>query len=166
MNKRDETKKGILFEVFDQPVTTIDALVERCHRALSAEIWITCCWPEAATGWKVGDFNYLVVAVTPDSATNLSVRFWSEPQEPVLNEVCSGAWCPGAIRYIGPTERSALEARGYIVSGRAHNYSRRLVIDSAAKAEAAALETLQVMFDIFGYRGQWPLQIERHRGER
>jgi hypothetical protein len=127
---------------------------------------MTCCWPEAATGWKVGDFNYLVVAITPDSDTNLYVQFWSEPQEPVLNEVCSGAWCPGAIRYIGPTERSALEARGYTVGGRAHNYSRRLVIDSAAKAEAAALETLQVMFDIFGYRGQWPLQIERHHGER
>ncbi len=81
-------------------------------------------------------------------------------------EIGSGEWCPGAIRYIGPSQRKALEARGYALGGRARNYEKELVIDSAAAAEAAALEVLQIFFEVFGYRGQWRLDIERHRGER
>jgi hypothetical protein len=38
--------------------------------------------------------------------------------------------------------------------------------DSAPAAEAAAREVLQIFFDVFGYRGQWRLEVERHRGER
>ena len=33
-------------------------------------------------------------------------------------------------------------------------------------AETAALEVLQILFDVLGYRGQWRLEIERHKGER
>ena len=81
-------------------------------------------------------------------------------------EIGSGETCPGAIRYIGSAQRNALEARGYTRGGRAGNYEKELVIDSAAAAEAAALEVLQIFFEVFGYRGQWRLSIERHRGER
>ena len=59
-----------------------------------------------------------------------------------------------------------MDARGYKVGGRAHNYRKDLVIDSAAAAEAAALEALHVLFEVFGYRGQWRLAVKRHRGER
>jgi hypothetical protein len=27
-------------------------------------------------------------------------------------------------------------------------------------------EVLQIFFEVFGYRGQWRLEVERHRGER
>ena len=81
-------------------------------------------------------------------------------------EIGSGESCPGAIRYIGSAQRNAIEARGYARGGRAGNYEKELVIDSAAAAEAAALEVLQIFFEVFGYRGQWRLSIERHRGER
>jgi hypothetical protein len=40
------------------------------------------------------------------------------------------------------------------------------VVDSAAAAEAVALDVLQTFFEVFGYRGQWRLEIRRHRGER
>jgi hypothetical protein len=129
-------------------------------------LWTTCCWSEDGSGWKIGDFNYLVVSVAPDADTSLYVQFWSEPRERVLTEIGSGEWCPGAIRYIGPAQRKALDARGYALGGRARNYGKELVIDSAAAAEAAALEVLQIFFEVFGYRGQWRLDIERHRGER
>jgi hypothetical protein len=166
MDKRDETRREVLLDVRNEPITSIDALVEHCHRALSAQLWATCCWSEDGSGWKIGDFNYLVVSVAPDADTSLYVQFWSEPRERVLTEVGSGEWCPGAIRYIGPAQRKALDARGYALGGRARNYGKELVIDSAAAAEAAALEVLQIFFEVFGYRGQWRLHIERHRGER
>ena len=166
MDKRDDTRREVLLDVRNEPITSIDALVEECHRALSAQLWTTCCWSEDGSGWKIGDFNYLVVSVAPDADTSLYVQFWSEPRERVLTEIGSGEWCPGAIRYIGPAQRKALDARGYALGGRARNYRKELVIDSAAAAEAAALEVLQFFFEVFGYRGQWRLEVERHRGER
>ena len=166
MDKRDDTRREVLLDVRNEPVTSIDALVEHCHRALSAQLWTTCCWSEDGSGWKIGDFNYLVVSVAPDADTSLYVQFWSEPRERVLTEVGSGEWCPGAIRYIGPAQRKALDARGYSRGGRARNFGKELVIDSPAAAEAAALEVLHIFFEVFGYRGQWRLDIERHRGER
>lgn len=164
MEERDETRREILLEMLDEPITSLDALVEKCHRALSAQLWTTCCWPES--GWKIGDYNFLVASVKPDADTCLYVQFWSEPGEEVLLEVGSGEWNPGAIRYIGPAERKALELRGYTLAGEARNYTKELDVDSPKDAEAAALEVLQVMFDVFGYRGQWQLEVERHRGQR
>ena len=164
MDKRDDTRREVLLDVRNEPITSIDALVEQCHRALSAQLWTTCCWSEDGSGWKIGDFNYLVVSVAPDADTSLYVQFWSEPRERVLTEVGSGEWCPGAIRYIGPAQRKALDARGYTLGGRARNYRKELVIDSAAAAEAAALEVLQIFFEVFGYRGQWRLEYRAAPG--
>ena len=166
MDKRNDTRQEILLDVRNEPITSIDELVAQCHRALSAQLWMTCYWSEGGSNWKIGDFNYLVVSVEPDEDTSLYVQFWAEPRERVWMEIGSGETCPGAIRYIGSAQRNALEARGYARGGRAGNYEKELVIDSAATAEAAALEVLQIFFEVFGYRGQWRLSIERHRGER
>jgi hypothetical protein len=170
MDKRNDTQREVLLDVRDEPITSLDELIQQCHRALSAHVWTTCCWSEDGTGWKIGDFNYLVVSVAPDPDTTLYVQFWSEPRERVVTEVGSGESCPGAIRHIGPAEREALEARGYTMGGRARNggknYEKELLIDSATGAEAAALDVLRIVFEVFGYRGQWRLEIERHRGER
>ena len=166
MDVRDETRQEVLLDVLDEPIASVEELVERCHRALSAHVWTTCCWSEDGAGWKIGDFNFLIVSLKPDVDSSLYVQFWSEPREQVLMEMGSREWCPAAIRYIGPTQRKALDARGYKVGGRAHNYRKDLVIDSAAAAEAAALEALHVLFEVFGYRGQWRLAVKRHHGER
>jgi hypothetical protein len=159
MDKRDDTRREVLLDVRNEPISSIDALVEHCHRALSAQLWTTCCWSDGS-GWKIGDFNYLVVSVAPDAATSLYVQFWSEPREGVLMEVGSGEWCPGAIRYIGSAQRRELDARGCTRDGRARNYEKELVIHSAAAAEAAALEVLRIFFEVFGYRGHWRSTVE------
>jgi hypothetical protein len=43
MDKRDDTRREVLLDVRNEPITSIDALVEQCHRALSAQLWMTCC---------------------------------------------------------------------------------------------------------------------------
>lgn len=166
MEMRNDMQREVLLEILDEPITSMDALVMRSHRALSAQLWTTCCWPDDGSSWKIGDFNFLILSVETDADTRLYVQFWSEPHEPVLMEVGSGERCPGAIRHIGSAQRKILENHGYKCGGGARNYQRELVINSAADAEAAALEALSIVFDVFGYRGQWPLEIERHRGER
>jgi hypothetical protein len=166
MDTRDDTRREVLLDARDEPITSVDALVEQCHRALSAQLWMTCCWAEGGSNWKIGDYNFLVVSVEPDEDTSLYVQFWSEPRERVVAEIGSGESCPGAIRYIGSAQRNAFEARGYARGAHAGNYGKELVIDTAAAAEAAALEVLQIFFDVFGYRGQWALNVRRHRGER
>jgi hypothetical protein len=155
-----------LLDALDEPITSVDALVERCHRALSAHLWTACCWSGLGAGWKIGDFNYLIVSVKPDADTSLYVQFWSEPRERVLTEISSGETNTWAIRYISSPQRQALESRGYAIGGRARNYAKELVIDSPVAAEGAALEVLQILFEVFGYRGQWPLSVELHKGER
>jgi hypothetical protein len=166
MNKRNDTRRETLLDVGDQAIMSLDALVEQCHRALSAQLWMTCCWSDGGSGWKIGDYRYLVVSVEPDEDTSLYVQFWSEPRERAWMEIGSGESCPGAIRYVGAAQRHALEARGYARCGRAGNHEKELVVDSASSAEAAAREVLQIFFEVFGYRGQWRLNLKRHRGER
>ena len=50
MEKRNDTRREVLLEVCNKPITSIDAFVERRHRALSAQLWTTCCWPEDGAG--------------------------------------------------------------------------------------------------------------------
>ena len=38
MDKRNETRREVLLDVRDEPITSIDELVEHCHRALSAQL--------------------------------------------------------------------------------------------------------------------------------
>ena len=52
MNKRDDTRREVLLDVRDEPIMSIDALVEQCHRALSAQLWMTCCWSERCSTWS------------------------------------------------------------------------------------------------------------------
>jgi hypothetical protein len=164
MDKRDDTRREILLDVCNEPIASIDALVEQCHRALSAQLWKTCCWPDGGLNWKIGDYNYLVVFVEPGEDTSLYMQFWSEPRERVWTEIVSGdRWCPGAFAH--PVRRSATHSRraatraaGVPGTSRKSSSTRRRT-PKRRHSDAADLRGLRV-------RGQWRLNIERHRGER
>jgi len=150
----------------NRPVETIDAFIDAHLPRVTARLWSTCCWPESmAEGWKVGDFRYVIFSVEPEGAS-LYVQFWSEPGEDVVMEVCSGAWNPGAVEYVGRPERGKLERLGFAVDGRADNFGKEVTIASPADAERYAREVLTVLFDVFGYRGQWPFEVQREQGAR
>ena len=167
--ERKETKTESLLGDPSEPITSLDTLRERCLPTLTARIWETCCWPERmADGWKVGDYNFIVIAFSPvgDDRTELYVQFWSEPYEPVLVEVCSGNWNPGAVKYVRPPQRQALEELGFAIGGKAGNFRKEVVVRSPDEAEQSASEALAIVFDVLGYRGEAPLSIKCHRGER
>jgi hypothetical protein len=41
-----------------------------------------------------------------------------------------------------------------------------LPVRTSAEAETVAREVLDIFFEVFGYRGQWPLEATWHGGER
>lgn len=167
--ERDETRTESLLEDASEAISSIDELREKCLPTLTARIWETCCWPERmADGWKVGDYNFIIVEYQPagDDRAALYVQLWSEPLEPAVVEVCSGNWNPGAVKYIRDRERQALEGLGFKIGGRAGNFRKEVAIRSAAEAERVASEALSIIFDVFQYRGGVPLRIKCHQGER
>jgi hypothetical protein len=147
----------------DAPLTTFAELVDACHRALSAHLWGTCLWPEDA---EIGEFEFLIVECHPREDACLYLQFWSEPEASVITEVASGERAAAALRFVGPVQRQALAARGYAKGGEVKNFRKTLVIDSPEAAEAAALQALEVIWEVFGYRGLTALELQRERSER
>ena len=158
------------FETLDAlkaPVGTLEELCDRFLPTVAARVWATCCWPaRMADGWKLGDYRFIVLSVSPDTKTNLYVQFWSEPGEPVLVEVCSGEWSPGVVKYLQESQRRKLRTLGFTKGGPAGNFGKMIDVHDVGEAENAAREALRIFFDVFGFRGQWPLQIQPECGER
>lgn len=164
---RNRTKREVLLPGDGPPVETLAALCRACQPALAARLWATCRWPGTlGEDWDLGDFNYLVLSATPEADCSLFVQFWSEPLEPAQVEVTSGEWNPGAVKYLPDAARTEIERRGFAVGGRARNYRNAAAITSAAEAAVAAREALAIFFEAFGYRGQWPLEVEWSQGQR
>jgi hypothetical protein len=165
--ERNRSEREVILEPREKPLGSFEELTEACLPTLTARLWATCCWSATMEGaWKIGDHNFLIAEVRPDPQTCLYVQFWSEPHEPVDAEVCSGEWNPGAVRYVRQQHRAKIEALGYAVGGRAHNFQKELQIETSAEAETVAREVLGIFFEVFDYRGQWPLELKWHQGER
>jgi hypothetical protein len=167
VQERDKTVHETIVKALKRPFETFDDLLDRCLPTLTARLWATCCWPAQMNGgWKIGDYNFLMVSVTPEPGATIYVQFWSEPQEPVLAEVSSGEWSPGTLKYVGPKQKELLKGFNFEIGGRAGNFHKEVTIASSAEAEAMAREVLRILYDVFGYRGQWPIELRRHEGER
>ena len=165
--ERNRTEQEIILKPPKKPLASLEELTEACLPALTARLWATCRWPGTmANGWKIGDYNFMISSVRPDSESIVYVQFWSEPQELVSEEVCSGEWNPGAVKYVRQRQRELIEALGFKVGGRAHNFQKQVRIATSAEAETAAREVLGIFFNVFGYRGQWQLELKWHQGER
>ena len=147
-----------------RPVETFEQLCEVFLPTVAARIWAACCWPKGmGNGWNIGDYRFAVIAVSPEPKTSLHVQFWSEPGEEVLMEVCSGEWSPSSVKYVQQPQRELLRTLGFRIGGEARNFRKELFITKVSEAEAAARETLRILFDGFRFRGQWPLEIRVER---
>lgn len=137
-------------------------MADACRPVITARIWSTCCWSgDFDRSWKIGDFNYLVLSVEPDEDTSLYVQYWSEPLEDVCAEVCSGEWNPGALQHVWHRHREQIAAMAYAIGGAAKNFRKEIPVETSADARAAAEEALRILFDVFGYRGQWAFALAR-----
>ena len=162
----DETALETI-DALQAPAADFEQLCEAYLPTVTARIWAACCWPASMEdGWKMGDFRFVVFSVSPESRTSLYVQFWSEPRERVLMEVSSGEWSPGTVKYLQAPQRALLQSLGFAMGGEAKNFRKHVTVSDVASAEQAARDTLRVLFDAFGCRGQWPLEIRAESGER
>lgn len=166
--ERNRSQQEVVLEPREAAFGSLEELEDACLPTLTARLWATCCWPKGleAGKWKIGDHNFLIVEVCPDAESCLYVQFWSEPQAAVIAEVSSGEWNPGALKYLRREQKERLQALGYAVGPRSRNFRKEVRIGTSSEAEALARETLGIFFEVFGYRGQWPLEVKRHQGER
>jgi hypothetical protein len=165
--KPNWTTEDVLIGATAEPIASLDAFVERALPTLTARLWGSCCWPDSTTHhWQIGDFRFLIVELCPSEDACLYVQFLSEPMEPVLMEVSSGHWNPGALKYVWHEQQRALKDLGFAIGGKARNFQKSLSIDSPEATEQIARETLAVVFDIFQYRGGCELTTKMHYGRR
>lgn len=145
----------------DAPFTSLDHTLEALLPTLRAKLWETCCWGDhPGVDWKIGDFRFLILSAQADAEIEIYLQWWSEPHERVLLEVSSGEWSPGTLKYVGKAQRDYLKKLGYEKGGRARNFRKEQVIATAGHAEAAATETIRILYEAFGYRGQWPVTLK------
>ena len=162
----NESKVDVLLQPSSEPIESLGALEDVCLAALTARIWETCCWPDAPGRWTIGDYRFAIIEFEPAPDAPLYVQLWSESQESVLIEVSSGHSTPGSLKYVWRAQRKLLEQRGFMVGGAPRNFQKETVVDSPDGAEVLASETLAILFDIFGYRGEQPLTMTLRRGSR
>jgi len=145
---------------------TPDDIRERAIPEVEAVVSEACRWGALGDDWTVGDHRFLILEFYPAKGDGLYVQLWTEPDEPVLVEACSGAWTPPARKYIRAPQRAALRALGYEIGGRARNFEKRWTVASPRDASALARELVDVLVDVFGYRGRQPLGMKYFAGGR
>lgn len=133
---------------------------------VAAVVARVCEWGRLGQDWDVGDYRYLVLSFALKGDVGFYVQLWTEPEEPVLVEACSGAWNPPARPYVGPPQRAALRRLGYRVGGRARNFGKRWTLSPLANARALAAELVTILVDVFGYRAARPLELKYFAGSR
>jgi hypothetical protein len=125
-----------------------------------------CRWGAFGENWTIGDYRFVIFEFWPAKGDCLYVQLWTEPGEPVVVEVCSGAWTPPARKYIRAPQRAALRALGYEIGGRARNFEKPRTVASPLDARALARELVGILVDVFGYRGRQPLVMKYSAGGR
>jgi hypothetical protein len=138
---------------------TADETRARIIHAVEAVVSTTSRWGTPADERTVGDHRFLILDFCPSKAAGLYVQLWTEPDEPVLVEVCSGAWTPPARKYVRGPQRAALRSLGYEVGGQARNFQKQWTVRSPRDARRLARELVDILVDVFGYRGRQPLAM-------
>jgi hypothetical protein len=125
-------------------------LQARAGEAVTDLIWAVCRW---GRGWTLGEYRFVVFSTDPSEDVNLYVQFWSEPQEEVCWEVCSGKWNPPADEVMAGAPSEYVERLGFTIGGGAENFQRDVWIRRRRDAVQAATVVLDIFYDAFGYRG-------------
>ena len=125
-------------------------LQARAGEAVTDLIWAACRW---GRGWTLGEYASSCSSTDPSENVNLYVQFWSEPQQEVCWEVCSGKWNPPADEVMAGAPSESLERLGFTIGGGAGNFQRDVWIRRRRDAAQVATVVLDIFYDAFGYRG-------------
>ena len=143
-----------------------DEIRRRVLPRLAAGISAMCTWGRLGRDCIPGDVRFMVIEFSVSPNIGFYVQILTEPDEVVLAEAVSPAWHPELHGRIGPPQRRALRALGYRVGGAARNFQKEWTVGSPREARALANGLLDILIDVFGYRGRQPLIVHRHSDTR
>lgn len=156
--RRGDSIEATIFRARRAPLTR-----EALQRALAPELgrWIraTCIWKARA---RIGDYRFGVFTIDVAPGIKVFVQFWSEPGEPVLWEVSSGAWSPPADAWLAGKRSERIAAFGFEIGGTADNFRREVTIRTPADAARVAATVADIMYAGFDYRGLQPVKARMH----
>jgi len=155
-NRTDPARTTVLVKATRANLTP-DRARARVLPLLDAVIAETCRWGRIDRDWDVGDYRFLVLEFSPEEGAAVYVQMWTEPDENVLLEACSGVCSPRVRKYVQEPQQAALRARGFEIGGRASNFQKRLPAVHARGLRALAREVAAVLVDVYGYRCRQPL---------
>jgi hypothetical protein len=143
------------------PVATGADLYAQCGERLARLMLELATWDRLPGGCAVSDTRYLVVSFKPEPKIAPYVQFASAATKTsVLWEVVSLDYVPNLERLLSQTKHAELTRRGF-AKGRASpaNYAREVTIDDLEAARRVAHAALEILVDIFEYRGLQPLGL-------
>jgi hypothetical protein len=143
-------------------VGSVEELRARCGDVLAADLRTLASWDASDHGvtWIASDSTYLVVSFATDDGGSAYVQFLSDPlHRVVLWEVSSADYQPGLAAMLA-REEPRLLACGFGKRASPSNYVREEAIGDDQAASRVAWETLRIVFDTLGYRGDRDLKLE------
>ena len=60
----------VLLDSSNEPIESLEALLERCLPSLTAQIWQTCCWPGSTRLASIGDYRFSIVQFQTSHSTS------------------------------------------------------------------------------------------------
>jgi hypothetical protein len=145
---------------------TLDELRRQALGPLTRALSAMRRWGRDGASGRIGDVRSLAVTFEPAAGVAFYVRVQTGPGDPLLVEAVSGAQSAPVRAWLSSDGRRALRALGYRPGGTARDFQKAWTADTTATARALAGEMLQVLFDVYGYRGRQSLRLRRESSAR
>jgi hypothetical protein len=117
-----------------------------------------------AASERIGDFRYLILEFTPADGVLRFVQVLSEPETDLTMEVGPGQRSGPAEQAVADGWSAALQSRGFLIGGNAHNFRKRLGKPRAGSEVAVAAELCSLLTDVCGFDGTVDLGYEVAQG--
>jgi hypothetical protein len=159
---RPYSDEGVLWAAQDEP-SEAEVLRRAVLPKVLGHVRSVCGWdPEWSGGeWKLGDYSFYALSFDLDEHACAYVQVWSEPDEPVLIEVSSGAWNTRLALFVNFERQGRLRHRGFAVGGAAQNWQKRIAIDRPEESERIAHEIVDVLLTCLDWEGTRELRFSR-----
>jgi hypothetical protein len=158
---RPWSEKRVIFDP-GGPIASVDELRLACLDALAAELLQVATWDPDEYGdtWVASDSTFLILSFRLTEDTSGYVQFLSDgAHNTVLWEVSSHEYQPGLADVLTAERRAALVAQGFKLHRSPSNYIREVEIHGAVAARSVAEQTLDILVNVLGYRGDEALRL-------
>ena len=133
----------------------------KSHITLAKQLGpVIAAWISSAVEWPdlgLGQSRVLVFETPLPGGATFFVRFWSEPDAPLLCEVPSGIQDDALRAVLLGSATGWAERNGLVISGKAQNYRGQMRVGTTLLIDATAAIVVKAFVESIGYAGHTPL---------